>query len=135
MRDIFRKYGRVIVIVAILLIAGIVLWWQSVYVSPQKIFSDMLVNNLSTASVTKNLVSTTNGSTLTQRINMQLGGSNSSRWIVTVQQKSAAVTTDSIGTPTTGYVRYVQITPVKNQQAVDNVVGVWAKAPAGSSTS
>jgi hypothetical protein len=135
MNNLLKKYGRVMVVVAILLIAGVVIWWQSVYVSPQRMFADMLVNNLTTASVTKNEVSTTNGSTLTQRINLQLGGSNSSRWIVTVQQKTAAVTTDSIGTTTTGYVRYTQITPVKNQSAVDNVLGVWAKADANSKTS
>jgi hypothetical protein len=135
MDNLLKKYGRVMVVVAILLIAGVVIWWQSVYVSPQRMFADMLVNNLTTASVTKNEVSTTNGSTLTQRINLQLGGSNSSRWIVTVQQKTAAVTTDSIGTTTTGYVRYTQITPVKNQSAVDNVLGVWAKADANSKTS
>jgi hypothetical protein len=135
MNNILKKYGRAIVIIVILLVAGVVVWWQSVYVSPQRIFADMLVNNLSTASVTKNLVSTTNGSTLTQRINQQLGSSNSSRWIVTVQQKSAAVTTDSIGTTTAGYVRYTQITPVKNRQAVDNVLGVWAKSTSANKTS
>ena len=135
MNNIFRKYGRLLVIVATLVIAGVVIWWQSVYISPQRIFSDMLVNNLTTSSVTKNEISTTNGSTLTQRVNLQLGASNSSRWIVTVHQKSAAVTTDSIGTTTAGYVRYTQITPSNNQPAVNNVLGVWAKAKAGDPTS
>jgi hypothetical protein len=45
------------------------------------------------------------------------------------------VTTDSIGTPTKGYVRYTNITPAKNKQAVNDLLGVWAEADAGSTTS
>jgi hypothetical protein len=94
----------------------------------------MLANNLSTTSVTKNELSTANGSTLTQRINLQLGGHNSSRWIVTVQQKTASVTTDSIGTPQSGYVRYTQINPAAGKQAAQ-VLGVWASPAKGDTKS
>jgi hypothetical protein len=135
MNDTLQKYSRGIVAAAILLIAAVVIWWQAVYVSPQRVFDDMLANNLSTSSVTKNEISTTNGTTLTQRINLQLGGNNSSRWFVTVQQKTASVTTDSIGTPTTGYVRYTQITPAKDNPAVANVLGVWAMPAKGDTNS
>lgn len=133
MEDKLKSYSRVIVVAIILLVVAAVIWWQAVYLSPQRVWNDMLVNNLSTTAVTKNEISTSNGSSVVQRVNLQLNGDNSSRWFVTVQQNSATVTTDSIGTPTTGYVRYTDITPTAKDSS--DVLGVWAKAADGDKNS
>jgi hypothetical protein len=119
--------GRFIVIVAAVLAAVIALWWSQVFMSPKRAYEEMLVNNLTTSSVTKSELSSSNGQSILQHVSFSLGGVNAARWLVTIQNNGGAVTTESIGTPTTGFVRYVEINDPKQSRDYSGVLNIWAK--------
>lgn len=116
-----------------LLILAVFLWWNLVYQSPQRVFESMLTNNLRTSSVTK-YEKTVNGSqTAEQYVRLQLGGTNASQWLVSISQPGLKVTTEGIGTPTTGYVRYVNASSSKKDMSgktadFSSILNVWGKA-------
>ncbi|MEO6513136.1 MAG: hypothetical protein ABIR37_00460 [Candidatus Saccharimonadales bacterium] len=116
-----------------LLVLAVFLWWNFIHQGPHRVFESMLTNNLRTSSVTK-YEKTSNGSqTAQQYVRLQLGGTNAAQWLVSISQPGLNVTTESIGTPTTGYVRYVNATSGKkdaNGKAVDfsSILNIWGKA-------
>jgi hypothetical protein len=118
--------------VILLLLAGSFIWWQFIWQQPQRVFTDMLANNLATPSVTKTAAANGNGESVTQNVRLQMGGTNAADWIVSATQTNSSVTTESIGTPTTGYIRYLHIAA---RQAVGSkpynfsqVLDVWGKS-------
>jgi hypothetical protein len=117
----------------IVLLAGVVLWWQFVYLSPRYAFNDMLDLNLSTTSVTKNQLASSNSQVSLQRINMQFGVQNTVRSVATVRSAAGSVTTETIGKPGVAYVRYTNISDAGKSHKYTNVVNVWAKASQTSS--
>src|SRR5690348_9287859 len=72
------------------------LWWFQIYMGPQKTFEDMLVNNLTTTSVTKNEYITSKNQTNLQRVTLQLGGTNLVRSLATIRTANASATTETI---------------------------------------
>lgn len=137
MQRALTRYGRWIFVCVVVVVSLTAIWWHAVYQSPKRAFWDMLSLNLSTSSVTKNEVTSGSDNSVTQHISLQLGEQNASRWLVTVTQKTGSVTTDSIGTPTAGYVRYTHVADSKGQAGAKyaGVVNVWAKAPASDTNS
>lgn len=130
----------------VLILAGIVLWvffgilwWVKVYNSPERIFNDMLVNNFSAKSVLKTQVNENDQGSLKQNIEMTFGEQAASRWLVTIKQKGGTeVSTESIGTPKAGYVRYEGIeTKNKNKAGkmynFSSVLNVWGKSDGSKS--
>jgi hypothetical protein len=118
------------------LVAALV-WWKLVWTSPRKVFSDMLANNLRTTSVTKYQESGTSGQQASQYVRFMLGSTNASRWLVQLKQTDSQVTTESIGTPATGYVRYTHVATSQKKSDnkaynFDNVINVWGKADAAN---
>jgi hypothetical protein len=118
---------------AALLLLAAFLWWNFVYQSPHRVFESMLVNNLRTSSVTKYEKTTGGNQTAEQYVRLQLGGTTASRWLVSISQPGLKVTTESIGTPTTGYVRYVAAS--SSQKKADGapvdlspILDIWGKA-------
>jgi hypothetical protein len=117
--------------IVLLVVAGLV-WWNFVYQSPSRVFEGMLQNNLQTSSVTKHQISTTNGQSAEQYLRLQLGGTNASQWLVTLKQAGSNVTTESIGTPSAGYIRYVHLATSQTQTNgkpynFSSILGVWGK--------
>ena len=99
----------------------------------------MLNNNLQTTSVTKHITGSANGQSINQYVRLQLGSTNAAQWLVTLKQTNSDVITESIGTPTEGYVRYVKAST--SQKHADGsaynfspVINVWAKADAGTAS-
>jgi hypothetical protein len=97
----------------------------------------MLANNLRTTSVTKYQESNTTGQKASQYVRFTLGSNNASNWLVQLKQANSEVTTESIGTPTTGYVRYTHVATQQKKSDnkaynFDNVVNVWGKADAAN---
>jgi hypothetical protein len=134
------KYSTAIITAAaaLLIVVSAMVWWHFVYLSPSRVFWGAMQNNLRTASVTKHLTDTQSGQKLDQYIRLQLGGTNATQWLVDLKQSNSHVLTESIGTPTDGYVRYLKATT--NQSHADgspydfgNILGVWAKADGQSS--
>ncbi len=128
MYEFFQKPVAAVVglLVLLLVVAGAVGWHG--YTSPKRVFDDMLVNNLTTSAVTKSTISTTSTTASLQQANLQLGGTDATRWLVTIEQKSGSVTTESIGTKGAGYVRYLNIAGAQKSANYTSLLNVWAKA-------
>jgi hypothetical protein len=123
--------GLITAAVALLLLST-ALWWHFIYQSPRHVFESMLTNNLRTSSVTK-YEKTVNGSqSAEQYVRLQLASTNAAQWVVTISQPGLKVTTESIGTATAGYVRYVNAHSSQKQvngKPVDfsPILNVWGK--------
>lgn len=127
--SILRNLWRSVAIaIAVLIVLLGLLWWDFVWQSPQRVFNDMLSNNLTTTSVTKHLIVSNSTQSVDQYVRLEMGSTNTSEWLVTATQSNTSVTSDSIGTPTTGYIRYTQIAAQKNVANFNKVINIWAKA-------
>lgn len=114
------------------------LWWKQVYNSPHRVFESMLVNNLSTQSVTRSSVSTSDGTPVDKTEQVSFVPDIATRSIVVVNQKNPdggnnKVVTESIGTLAADYNRYISInTAQKNAtgKALDYsaVENIWGKS-------
>jgi hypothetical protein len=116
-------------------VSGLV-WWNGVYLSPQRTFEDMLTNNLMVHSVTKNISLAASDGHLTQTVRLQLGATNAARWLVTAKQGDNSVSTESIGTPQTDYVRYTDIaaTDKRALKQYKSVLNQWGASAAPTQT-
>ncbi len=122
----------------IILVCTATAWWYLIWMNPQRVFEDMLTGNLSTTSVTKAVSLRGNGQSLDQFARLEMGGADATHWLVTAKQAGSAASTESIGTPDAGYVRYVNIAQSKAAgKALDfsNVLSVWARSDGKADTS
>jgi hypothetical protein len=116
------------IFLAVLVVGGGLIWWQAVWQSPEQIFADMLVNNLATTSVTRTVNAGNKTQSIDQTIRLQMGSTNASDWLVAARQTGASVTTESIGTPSAGFVRYVSIGSKSDHQLDDSgLLNQWGK--------
>ncbi len=137
---ILRNFRRSVVIAIVVMVFLIgLLWWDFIWQSPGRVFNDMLANNLSTTSVTKHINVSSSSENIDQSIRLDMGSTNATDWLVTATQSNTAVTSESIGTSTTGYIRYTQITnhPRTQQMATNlgKVLNVWGKVDGKTDTS
>lgn len=125
------RWSITIAVVAVLVIVSII-WWSFIWQSPQRVFTDMLTNGLETTSVTKHLIASTSSQSVNQYVRLEMGSTNATDWVVTATQSNTSVTSDSIGTLTTGYIRYTDISTQPGIQTKSanykNVLDVWGKA-------
>jgi hypothetical protein len=132
--DTVLRYPRrsATIAAAVLIFIVGVLWWNLIWMSPQHIFADMLANNLTTTSVTKQMTATGSGQAINQYVRLEMGSTNATDWVVTATQSNSSVISESIGTLNTGYIRYIKIaTQSGTQGKADNfssVLNVWGKA-------
>jgi len=116
------------------------LWWKQVYNSPQRVFESMLVNNLSTQGVSRSSVSTNQGTPVDKTEQVSFVPDIATRSIVAVNQKnpdggSNKVLTESIGTLSADYNRYISIDTAQKNAAgkpldYSAVENIWGKADA-----
>ncbi len=133
-----RAGGTIGVLIALIcVVAG---WWVLVWQSPKHAFEDMMANNLAASSVTRQAITGSANQGVEQDVRLQMGSTNAANWIVSAKQTGATVTTESIGTPTSGYIRYVTISTA--QKTKDNkpfdfspVLNVWGKSDGKTDTS
>lgn len=130
-------------ILLVISLLGLNAWYRSIYSDPRRVFSAMLENSLRTESVTKVISQGDDTQSLKQTVRLQTGVHHVAQSSTELSQTglaNAQVTTESIGTPSSDFVRYVSIaTDQKSASGADldfsKVVGVWGKTPAGGSTS
>ena len=120
--------------------AGALIWWNAVWQSPQRVFEDMLGNNLTAVSVTKHANAGNTSSGVDQYVRLQMGSTNATDWIISAKQANSSVSTESIGTPNTGYIRYTAIKTAqkdKNGKTFNfsSVLNVWGKSDGHTDTS
>jgi len=117
--------------VLLAVIAAGALWWQFAWQNPRRVFEDMLANNLTAASVTKVAGLQGNGQNVQQYTRLQMGGTNAADWLVSATQAGSSVTTESIGTPTGGFIRYTHIVLPQsdNRPSIPaDVLNVWGRS-------
>lgn len=125
-----------IITAAILFFVFSILWVQKVYCGPQRVFWGMVQNNLRTSGVTKRSVSDQGGQKVDQYTQLSFVDPIASHSFVNLSQggaeNSTSVKSETIGTKTADYSRYIAIkTNQKTQDGkpmnFDNVQGVWGK--------
>ena len=108
------------------------LWYIVFWQTAQRAFTDMLANNLASSSVTKIASASSSSSAVQQIVQVQSGSMNAADWLVTARQADSSATTESIGTPDTGYIRYERIVVSKADATkhfnFSKVLGTWGKS-------
>lgn len=111
------------------------LWWTKVHDSPRRVFADMLVNNLSTAGVTR--TSSAKGVQNYERVErLSFTPTISNHSYIKISEESEAgkttVQTETIGTKDNDYSRHLKIDVSQQEGAAPrsfkSVEGVWAKS-------
>lgn len=132
-----RQSGIVSLVIVLICVA--LAWWLFVWQSPQYAFENMLANNLTTTSVTKRALAGTTSQGIEQVARLQMGSTNAADWLVTARQSGSVVATESIGTPTTGYIRYLKISTLQRSTSgksfdFSSVLNKWGKADGKTDT-
>lgn len=124
-----QKLIRLCVLVAlILLVASGIVWWTKVYTSPQNIFWGALDSNLTTSSVTRQVVdNNSNG----QTVQMQMGSRNIAHTVSALSDNQGnTVKSETLVTPSTSYFRitdYQRVGSSISSRDKAKIIGVWAK--------
>jgi len=122
----------------VLLIASGVVTFRKNFNNPENVFLGMLESNLSSQGVTRSVTQESNGQLLSQILQAQVGEDNVIVGQTVLSQvgdgsNGTEIITESIGTPTTDYIRYSDIaTEQKSQSGRDldfsSVIGVWGQS-------
>lgn len=118
--------------VAIALLVGACLlfwfWYNQSYLKPANVFWGTIGNNLNANFVTRTNVRSADSQKLTQVTDVMYNPALVARNTVTLENSETKekVVTETIGTTTTDYLRYVEIKSNKTQ-AMPAAIGVWAK--------
>jgi hypothetical protein len=123
---------------AILLVVGGVLWAFKLSVTPERVFWKTLEQSLATSSVTVDAKQDQQNASIHQVQQYSLGAKNVSHTLSTVKQGGTTIVNELAGTPKGDYTRYVSVSTdqkTKEGKPLDfsDILGVWAKAPAGQS--
>lgn len=111
-------------------------WWHVVRSNPERTFYSAIDNSLRTTGMSRQVTQESGPQKLQQDAYLSQGAQHVARSTSTIDQTgdvNATIKTESIGTPTTDYVRYVQIdTTQKNAagQSLDfsSLLNIWGKA-------
>ncbi len=117
----------------VVMVTGVFLWWQFIFIDEDRVFQDMIKNTLSTQSVTKVIEQDVAQQSLRQVNRLHLGGQAVVSGETTITQSgftTARVVTEEIGTPERDYVRYTTVeTSEKRDDGSEfdfsDVVGIW----------
>ncbi|MEO8785341.1 MAG: hypothetical protein ABI221_03525 [Candidatus Saccharimonadales bacterium] len=126
--------------VVLLLLAGW-LWWSYGSVKSYDVFWGTINNSLATNAVSKQVSSSSGGTTIALSQQISLGGQNAvtSRSVITQGQgdQQTVVKTESIATPTTNYSRYTNITTRQSKAAAvlnfKPILNIWGKEAVNAS--
>lgn len=119
-----------------LIIAGCLLfwfWYNQSYLKATNVFWGTIGNNLSVEYVTRTSSKTEGAQKLTQVNDLQFSPVLLARSTVKLEntETNEKVITETIGTTTTDYLRYVEIKSNNSTKADKSAIGQWAKREAG----
>lgn len=123
-------------IVALAVLVGACLlfwfWYNQAYLKPVNVFWGTIGNNLNVNFVTRTYVRSADSQKLTQVTDVMYNPALVARSTVTLENASTneKVVTETIGTTTTDYLRYLEIKSNKTQ-TTPAAIGVWAKNQPG----
>lgn len=115
----------------LIFIGGLFAWYQYVHKSAYGVFWDTIDNNLNIFGVTRSIEQEANGAKFQQKLQLALGAENVARGLTTVIQpgqdgNQTTVVTETIGTPTTNFARYVDIQSAAKPD-ISSVKNVWSR--------
>lgn len=120
----------------LVLLGSLFAWYQYVHRSTYGVFWDTIDNNLNINGVTRTIEQQNNGADFNQKLQISLGAENVARGITTVTQPSAegntVVVSETVGTPTENFVRYVDVNVAGSGTApadVASIKNVWSREP------
>ncbi len=125
-----------LIVSIVCLFGALFAWWQVVYKNPANVWNGMLENNFSTSGFTHHTSSDSNGVTVKETAQTQLGAQNLVHSMTVLSQQTDTVKTEAINTPGASYVRYLQIktsTKDPNGKPLDfsHALNIWAKGDLG----
>lgn len=117
----------------ILFIVFGIIWWQKIYKNPERTFWGMFDTSLATSGFTRHIKETSNGLSIDEYEQLELGSKNVAQSITTLNQTGAQVSQNTISTLTTDYSRYTSInTDVKGSDGkllnYSKVIDLWSKS-------
>ncbi len=120
---------------AVVVVAGLAALTYHAAQTPQRVFSDMLSNNLATSGVTRVVQQSGSGLSISQYTQLNLGTQPTAHALTIFKQNGGTIATEEISTPNSDYVRYKNIVATKKNAAgkpidTSNVVGKWAQLKA-----
>ncbi len=126
----------------IFICSGYAWWWHSVRSNPERVFNAMLENNLKTTGVTDRLVASNGQQGLDQTIRLMTSPRHLAHAHTILSQSgsnAASVKTETIGTPTADYVRYLAVDTgasggTGNKFDFSKVENLWGKAAVAEGT-
>lgn len=132
--------GAVIVALSLFIVSGW-LWWTRVFTDSERVFNDMLANSLKSKSVSRKVAQKDQSSSIDQTIYVDFRPREVNSQTVTklsekgMDRQVTTVTTETIGTPNTDYVRYLSAEGAENLSVagnLDSVLGTWAERGSSS---
>lgn len=129
---IFTPVTLVLYLTAIVFIASGWLWWNKVYNNEDRVFWDMISNNLKTSSFTQVSITNDGYQRVEQKTQVQTVPKRIANSATKISQTGADVSTESIGTPTTDYVQYTSVVTsqtASNGSPLDfsGIQNIWGK--------
>jgi hypothetical protein len=134
-RDKSLLVGAVMLAVVLFGVSGWV-WWTRVFTDETRVFNDMLNNSLSSSSVARSVEEKNQQSGVDQNTYVSFRAPevvSQTRTILsekTMSRRTTTVTTETVGTAKTDYVRYVSAEGAEELSVagnLDKVIGVWGK--------
>lgn len=133
--------NKIIFLAVIILLASGIAWCNNYRSNPKVVFNRMLLNSMSSSSVTKNVTQDQTGQKLNQTDQITNSPKAQVHQINIIDQAGqATITTETIANQQTDYVRYTEIkTSQKNKDGKEfdfsDIIGKWGKSGAESEIS
>ena len=119
---------------ALILVVGLFSWYQYIHKSTYGVFWDTVDNNLNLFGVTRTIDQSSGESKFNQKLQISLGAENVARGLTTITQPgqngTIEVVTETLGTLTNNYARYVDVSLVRDNAAVpdiSSIKNVWGR--------
>jgi len=127
-----QQRRRIYAVAAILVVlAGVSLWWNRIYQNPNRVFWDMMANNLSTNGVTRTVIQKGQGVIVSQYTQISLGQHPTAHALTVFNTNSNNLATEEISDKTHDFVRYQRITIPGKKLSTKAILGKWAELQTG----
>jgi hypothetical protein len=129
-----RRVELLVLAIALAVISGTWLWWVQVRQNPNRVFWNMISNNLSTSGATHVTLQSAEGLSVLQYTQLSFTQHPTAHALTIFKQNGNTLAAEQISSQEQDFVRYQQVNvPAKSGAALDvrSVVGKWAQLQSG----
>lgn len=122
---------RLLWIVGLGLLATLFVWWRAASSDPRRVFEGMLGGRLKLGGTSSQTLQAGGGQQLSQQTRLVTGPYNAARSVSTLQieqPQPASITTETIGTPTADYIRYLFISAGRGSSGYNDLINTWGRS-------